>query len=218
MTFITKDVELSDVEVTGSTFRGKATVYGVYDAENDRVMPGAFKDLTKRQVALFYGHDHKSIPVGKFTEIKDTPEALYVTGTLTKGGSMTKDLSAALAHGSLGGLSVGMAVKSAIKNERGGKDVTAAELFEVSLTPMPCNGLATIDMVRSVDANANDIDAIDGMKGIETYLKDLGLSKNTIKALIHKIKGMELVEDENEEEDDSESLKAINEALKLLIK
>lgn len=198
MTFITKEIALSDVEVTGDTFTGKATVYNTYDAENDRVLPGAFsKNLGKRQVALLFGHDHKSIPVGKFTEIKDTPEALIVTGTLTKGGSMTKDLAASLAHGSLGGLSVGMSVKRSVPNDRKGVDVVDAELFEVSLTALPSNPAAVIDCVKSI--NANDVDALDGMKGIETYLKDLGLSKNTIKALIHKIKQMDIVEDEQEE-------------------
>jgi HK97 family phage prohead protease len=215
MTLIIKEVALEGVEVIGDTFTGKATVYNVYDAENDRVMPGAFKSISKRTPALLFGHDHKSIPVGKFTDIKDTPEALIVTGSLTKGGSMTKDLSASLAHGSLKGLSVGMAVKKAVRNEMGGQDVLEADLFEVSLTALPSNPMAVIDMVKSV--NANDIDAIDGMKGIESYLKDLGLSKNTTKALIHKIKGMELVEDETEEEDDSESLKAINAALQKLL-
>ena len=218
MTLIIKEVALDGVEVTGDTFTGKATVYNVYDAENDRVMPGAFKSLGKRQVALLFGHDHKSIPVGKFTDIKDTPEALIVTGTLTKGGSMTKDLAASLAHGSLKGLSVGMAVKKAVRNEMGGQDVLDAELFEVSLTALPSNPLATIDCTKAI--NSADVDAIEGIKGIESYLKDLGLSKNAIKALIHKIKGMELIEEEEETEEDNseeESLKAINEALKKIL-
>jgi HK97 family phage prohead protease len=217
MTLIIKEIALEGVEVIGDTFTGKATVYNVYDAENDRVMPGAFKSISKRTPALLFGHDHKSIPVGKFTDIKDTPEALIVTGSLTKGGSMTKDLSASLAHGSLKGLSVGMAVKKAVRNEMGGQDVLEADLFEVSLTALPSNPMATIDMVKSI--NSNDVDALDGMKGIEAYLKDLGLSKNTIKALIHKIKAMDIVEDEeeNQEDDAEESLKAINEALKKLI-
>lgn len=218
MNLIFKEISLSGVESSGNEFVGKASVYGVLDDSNDRVMPQAFtKSIARRSPALLYGHAHGSIPVGKFTKIEDTKEALVVHGALTDGGSMTPELSKAIAFGSLTGLSVGMNIKKATKNEFGGRDILEAELFEVSLTPMPCLAEATL-VAKSI--NAADVGALDGIKGVEAALKDLGLSKNAIKALIHKIKNLEIVDDEEEaaeEDSESESLELINEALQKLI-
>lgn len=223
MEIIKKHFELKNVEAEGEIFTGIASAYGVVDSDNDRIMPGAFiKSLGKRTPALLFGHEHSGIPVGKFTKVEDTNDALVVTGSLTKGGSRTKDLADALAHGSLSGLSVGFKTNKAVKNSYGGVDVIDAELIEISLTGIPANPASVITSVKSI--NSADVGALGGIKEIESVLRELGLSKGATKALIHAIKGMDIAEEEEEEDpaDDNaeeEALEAINKALqKLLVK
>jgi len=135
-------------EVAGH-FTGRASVYGVIDAYNDVVMPGAFtKTLEDHggRIVVLSQHD-PSEPIG-FAELEDTKQSLNASGALVLDLQSAKDAYVRLQNGLIDGLSIGYeVVKDNFQN--GVRQLHEIKLWEVSLVTFPANQFARVTDVKS---------------------------------------------------------------------
>ncbi len=128
-------------------FAGYASIFGVPDRGGDTVAAGAFADLPLR-LPLLWQHDVRE-PIGFVEGLTSDRRGLRVIGRVVASGrgAQAADL---VREGALDGLSFGYRVKSA-RAGRGGRELTALELIEVSLVTFPMQPLARVLAVETVD-------------------------------------------------------------------
>jgi hypothetical protein len=133
-------------------FTGYASLFGRKDGQGDIVMPGAFaKTLQARGasgIRMLFQH-HPGEPVGKWTDIRETPRGLHVRGVLNTRVQRGRELLALLEQGGLDGLSIGFKTIRA-RNERsiGARLLLEVDLWEISLVTFPMLEGARVDAVK----------------------------------------------------------------------
>ncbi|MGF4142185.1 HK97 family phage prohead protease, partial [Klebsiella pneumoniae] len=169
------------------TFEGYASVFNNTDADGDIILPGAFAGVIanqSRKVAMFFNHQTRAIPVGKWDAMHEDDKGLFVRGQLTPGLSLAEDLKAAMQHGTVEGMSVGFSV--------GPDDYTVGTsglifknisyLREISVCTFPANELAGVTAMKSIDS-------IKSIRDAEGWLRDsVGLSRSEAQAFIARVK------------------------------
>lgn len=195
-----KTLLLSDVSLkmdgAEGTFTGYASVFGGIDSYGDTIIKGAFESsLKKGKPKMFYNHSW-DMPIGKWMVAKEDDHGLYVEGELTPGLTLSADVKAAMAHGTLDGLSIGgMLKKGDYEETEGGRIIRRwTNLMEVSPVVFPADGSARIDLT-SVKGQAfaeeleSEIAAIESLRDFECFLRDAGgLSKGAAQALTARAK------------------------------
>lgn len=142
-------LKVNDIAQDG-TFEGLLSVYGVVDLGNDRVEPGAFtKSIAERGgvVPLLWQHQINQ-PIG-LLQLRDTPKALEVTGSLVLEVAQAREAYALLKKGVLRGLSIGY---EAIKHTMQGsiRRLQELRLMEGSLVTFPMCLPAEVTAVKSI--------------------------------------------------------------------
>lgn len=169
----TPSFEIKSVSETG-LIEGLAAGYGNVDAGNDIVAAGAFKAsiASGRMPAMLLHHDpHR--PVGRWEEFKEAAEGLLARGRLTLDAPEGKSTYALVRDKALTGLSVGYKTRRADMNRSTGvRTIIEADLLEVSLVTFPMNSRTRISSVKSIE----------GVRDIETMLREGGLSSREAKA------------------------------------
>lgn len=171
-----------DAAGTG-TFTGYASVFNGVDSYGDTILPGAFVETLKSTwPKMFVNHDMYDLPVGKWLSIEEDSKGLLVKGEFTPGHGNASDVYAALMHGTLDGLSIGYALKSADYDYRTpGEDgygegriiKNISRLVEISVVTFPADDAARVNNVKS------DIDSLQTITDFERYLRDLaGLTRS----------------------------------------
>jgi uncharacterized protein len=120
---------------SGEVF-GVAMKFGELDAHKDRTLPGAFSGVAPSGVKMFFNHDSSAVPIGRWLEFSEIGDEFIALGELTKGVALADDIDAAIAHGTLDGLSVAGFVE-AEKNAEGGLNIAAWALVEISVVSFP---------------------------------------------------------------------------------
>jgi HK97 family phage prohead protease len=173
----------TDINPNGA-FNGYASVFGVQDAYDEIVMPGAFENtLAKykqlgRMPKLLWQHRGDS-PIGNWPEMHEDGRGLAVTGQLALDDNPQHEVRQAReAHTlmqmrppGLDGLSIGY--KIVRREEDTEKHVTKLlelDLWEVSLVTFPANDAARVGEVKSV-------------RDLEGVLRDAGLSRREAKTI-----------------------------------
>lgn len=167
------------------TFSGYASTFGNTDLGGDIVMPGAFKEsLGGRDPKMFWNHNARMIPVGKWVDVKEDDKGLLVKGELTPGHSVAEDLAAAIRHGTVDKMSIGYrTIKSEYDEDSETRKLTQVELMEISPVNFPMNEQADITAVKSM------IDGLATLKEVEQLLRDAaGFSVSEAKALVSRFK------------------------------
>ncbi|VFR96519.1 Phage capsid and scaffold [plant metagenome] len=168
-------------------FEGYASVFDVVDSDDDIVAPGAFKSAlaTGARPAMHFNHRKFEIPVGKWTHLEEDSRGLFARGELTPRHSTSEDLKAAMEHGTVTGLSVGMLIdKSGMDIRASGGRIfrTVKTLREISLCTNPANDQAHIDSFKSLDG-------VESIRDVEDWLRDAaGLSQAQSRGLIARVK------------------------------
>ena len=146
------EARMSDVEMRQVT--GLAVPYGQtidLGGFQERVERGAF-DTTK-SVPLLWGHDHRDIPIGRVTAMRDTEHGLEIDAVLNdtdKGENVYRALKA----GDVSKFSIGFIPTKSRKEG----DVIVREkatLKEVSVVNFPAYTKASVTSVREADTNKN---------------------------------------------------------------
>lgn len=164
------------------TIEGYASVFDVVDGGMDSVQRGAFSKsiASGRKVRMFWGHNPDKV-IGVWNEIKEDARGLRVKGQILTGIEKGRDVLAMLRGGAVDSLSIGYrTVKAASDGARGVRLIQEAELWEISVVPIPMLDAAVITDVKSMDT----------IREFEKFLRDAGLSRAKAKSVAaHGFKG-----------------------------
>lgn len=227
--FIKKTLTLEEVNLkmdgdTG-TFEGYASKWNGVDTYGDTIVKGAFAETlrTNGQPKLFLEHSWKlggaMLPIGKAT-CQEDDIGLYVRGELTPGLSIAGDVSAAMKHGTIDGLSIGGMVKRGdYEAVNGGRVIKKwHNLLDVSVVAYPADGAARIDLtsVKSAELDT-EIAQIETLRDFEYFLRDAsGFSKGAAQALTARVKSLFNSRDA-EEQDETKRMSEILERIQKII-
>ncbi|MCU7370239.1 HK97 family phage prohead protease [Paucibacter sp. O1-1] len=195
-----KHLPLSDVKLKAEgpagTFSGYSSVFGGVDSVGDTIVRGAFASTLRQNgmPKMFFNHDWRSIPVGKWTKAVEDEHGLYVEGEFTPGLVAADAVYAAMKHGTLGGLSVGGFVKQGDYDatEQGRVIRKWSRLVEISPVVFPADGAARVQEVKGADM-LDALAEVATIRELEQLLRDAaGLSKGAASALVARVKALAL--------------------------
>lgn len=135
-------------------FAGYASVFGVLDAQGDRVAPGAFAASIARWKAagqwppFLWQHDPGE-PIGRFDRLAEDVRGLAVEGRLALDTRRGREAHALLKLGAIDGLSIGYTPVAAAAGAAGSRLLRAVELHEISLVTLPANQAARVAWVKT---------------------------------------------------------------------
>lgn len=137
---------------TEGVFTGLAAAWSV-DRDGERFQPGAFaKSLAEfrargARIPLLFGHD-PSRPIGSVMSAKETADGLEITAELALDTVDGAEAYALLKSGALS-MSVGFQIPAGSTKQDGNVRVlTAADLLEISVVPVPANPDAIVQTVK----------------------------------------------------------------------
>lgn len=195
-----KTLSLSDAEVkfagADGIFTGYGSVFGVVDAHNDLIMPGAYADVLSSgaPVDVYVNHDwiNGALPVGRWNNLSEDARGLSGTAELVmqmRGGS---DAYWAMKRGLVNGLSVAIIPdnKSIERRADGVRVIHRIKaLKEISVVTDPANADARVTDVKFMDDALEAADEIQTVRDFERFLRDAGgLSKGLANALVSRAK------------------------------
>lgn len=172
----TLNLEACQVKLAGdsATFAGYASVFGGVDSYGDTIVKGAYESTLKKhgKPKMFVQHDSWSLPVGKWTTVKEDDHGLFVEGEFTPGMARADEVRAALKHGTVDGLSIGYYLNSNDfdETENGRVIRKVSKLVEVSIVTFPADGAARVDAASVKSA----IEAVESIREFERLLRDAG--------------------------------------------
>jgi HK97 family phage prohead protease len=192
---VRKTLSLSDVQLKMDDeigqFSGYASKWNGVDSYGDTILKGAFSDtLAKSAPKMFWNHQW-DMPIGKWIDVREDDVGLFVQGELTKGLDLAENVHAALKHGTLDGLSIGGFLKSGDYTDttKGRLIHKWSSLMEISPVVFPADAAARIDSSSVKSDLIQQIDGIESVRDIESFLRDAGgLSKGAAVALVARAK------------------------------
>jgi len=197
------------------TIEGYGSVFGVRDAYDDVIAPGAYAESLKghkaagTMPAMLWQHD-ASVPIGVWLEMVEDAKGLRIKGRLALETAKGAEAYALLKMGALNGLSIGFVSKQwAYDRDTDVRTLTEVELWEVSLVTFPANEAARITGVK-----AAEVASIKTIRQAEQTLRDAGFSADAAKALIAEVKRIAL--DERDAHEATAALKAADRLLQSL--
>lgn len=175
------DFEARLESVETRTVSGLAVPYGqIIDIGGfqERVERGAFD--TAKSIPLLWGHDHKDIPIGRVTAMRDTENGLEIDAVLNdtdKGENVYRALKA----GDVSKFSIGFIPT---KSRREGDVVVRekADLKEVSVVNFPAYSQASVTSVRE----ANKIEKENNMENTNDYSAEISEVRDELAELGRK--------------------------------
>jgi HK97 family phage prohead protease len=176
-------LELKDVSENDGYgyFEGYASVFNYLDSDNDIVLRGAFVDSISvyPNVKMLWQHN-PSMPIGKYPEIREDENGLYVKGQINLQVEKGKEAYALVKQGALDSMSIGYRTKECeYDSTKSVRKIKKLDLYEVSLVTFPANDRATINGVKSayVEPEDNLLETIGTVREFERLLRDeLGCS------------------------------------------
>jgi HK97 family phage prohead protease len=217
-----KNLSLTDVDLkfegeTG-TFSGYASVFGGVDSYGDTIIKGAFDSTLRNngKPKMFFNHEW-TMPIGKWTSVKEDDHGLLVKGELTPGLALSADVRAAMKHGTLDGLSIGGYLKKGdYEDTEGGRVIRKwSNLMEISPVAFPADGAARIDGASVKSELVEAIEEIESVRDLERFLRDAGsFSKGAAVALVARARKVFGVEgDPDEPSPEAKALAELEERL-----
>lgn len=192
------DVSLKFDDADEGTFSGYASVFNGVDAYGDTILPGAYSPALKamrkekRTPKMFVNHASWEIPVGKWIDYSEDDKGLFVRGQLTLAIQQAQALQAAMKHGTIDGISVGIRIDPkgyTLSEDDDGNSIRTikriADLPEISVVTFPADRAARVDLssVKSALGEACT------WKDVETLLRDAGgFSRGAAAALLSRIR------------------------------
>lgn len=181
---------------SGLKFSGYASVFNGLDSYNDRIIKGAYSEtLVNREREVKMRWNHYGQVIGKWTEIKEDDNGLWVEGELTPNHSLANDVAASMKHGAIDGMSIGYYVKD-YEQKGDVRELKQIELIEISVVEEPADNAARVSELKSLSECKS-------LKEIEKSIrKSFGLSQTEATAIVSAVKNVthgEREEQENEE-------------------
>ncbi len=172
------------------SFEGYGSVFGNEDQGGDKILKGAFADsLTEwgkkgklpkmllQHGGMFFGGAEDSVPIGKWTSMREDSKGLRVEGKLIAlDTDRGKSIYAAMKEGELDGLSIGYRAKKftiGTKPAEPYRTIEQLDLKEVSVVLFGMNEKALVTNVKSLVSGM----AAQDWRDLEAALRDEGLSR-----------------------------------------
>lgn len=193
-----QNLSLSDCDIkfaaTEGNFSGYGSVFGVVDAKNDIIMPGAYAEVLKsgNQVPVYVNHSwlRGGIPVGSWSDLKEDGHGLFGSADLVMKMPSAVDAYWGMKSGLVTGLSVAIIpdAKSTERRADGARVIHRIKAMkEISIVTEPANAEAQVTDVKHMD----EISEIETIRDFERFLRDAGgLSKGTAQALAVRVKSL----------------------------
>lgn len=172
-----KHFNLHDVKAdeAARSIEGWASTFGNVDSDNDIIAPGAFVDSIKTQMPKMLWQHRTDQVIGVWNEANETPQGLYVKGTILDT-TLGEDAYKLAKAGAIDSMSIGFSTqKYIVDRENNTRTIQAVKLWEVSLVTFPANEMARIMGVKSKPDNERDL---------EKFLRDAGYSRQEAKAIV----------------------------------
>jgi len=177
-------LKIKSVEEDG-TFTGYGSVFGNTDSMNEIIAKGAFTESilqhkqNKTMPAMLWQHDFRQV-IGKYTELKEDDNGLYVEGLLAKT-ARGKEALELLRMDAISGMSIGyMPQKYEVDEETDVITHIEVALWEVSLVTFPANNEARVADVKAMLENGE----LPTKTKLESLLRNAGFSRKQAKGLI----------------------------------
>lgn len=174
---ITAGLEVKSLD-EGGQFEGYASVFGVQDSDGDVIVKGAFRKSIERfrsmgKMPKMLWQHNPTIIVGKFTEMQEDDNGLWVKGSLILDVEKGREAYALMKAGELDAMSVGFNIGEAMAGEMRGRVIEEADLWEISLVTWGANPDALITSVKGIDTE----------RDFEHFLRDAGFSRKEAKRI-----------------------------------
>lgn len=132
------------------TIIGTAWPFGAADSVGDIIEKGAFTSPAK--LPMLFAHDQAQ-PIGIWESVSETPEGLVAKGRLLVDDvQRAREIHALIKTEAVTGLSIGFVTRKATPRRGGGRTITALDLHEISVVPIPCNQNARVTSIKAADA------------------------------------------------------------------
>lgn len=151
-----KSIDNSTDDVEG-VFTGKLVTYGNVDRQNEVIDNTAFADVQDKTYPLLFDHNYQE-GIGYFKVTGNNEQQLTIEGHFNLENEQSKDIYSQVKFGTYTNLSVGLRVLDYYFDSNDILHITKAELLEGSITPVPANSLATIDVIKSLKINDKNND------------------------------------------------------------
>ena len=137
----------ANLEVTDEgTITGIAWPFASPDRVGDTITKGAL--TTPDTLPMLFAHDQGQV-VGVWDAIAETDEGLTVKGRLlVEDVERAREVRAMIRNKAVSGLSIGFVTKQAKRHAKG-RNITAADLHEISVVAVPCHPGAQITSIKS---------------------------------------------------------------------
>lgn len=151
-----KSIDNSTDDVEG-VFTGKLVTYGNVDRQNEVIDNTAFANVQDKTYPLLFDHNYQQ-GIGYFKVTGNNEQQLTIEGHFNLENEQSKDIYSQVKFGTYTNLSVGLRVLDYYFDSNDILHITKAELLEGSITPVPANSLATIDVIKSLKINDKNND------------------------------------------------------------
>lgn len=171
-------------------FEGYASKFNGVDSYGDMIMPGAYAETLKeenrngREIKMRW--NHYGPVIGKWLEIREDDQGLWVKGELTPNHSTASDVAASMAHKAIDGLSIGYWIdENGYEMDGVVRKLKKINLIEISVVEEPADTRARVDGIKSLITEAKSI------REVEAVLRDAcGLNRADAAALISRVKSL----------------------------
>ena len=140
------EFKFNEIQKTGA-FDGLASIFNIVDADKDVMAPAAFDETLneKKTYPLLWQHSVLE-PIG-IAEPKPAPTGLATKGEFIMEVQRAREAYALAKAGAVTGLSVGFEILDDEPNDKGGRFIKKARLWEISLAVFPaCPGAGITDI------------------------------------------------------------------------
>lgn len=201
------------LESDGAHFVGYASTFGNVDSYGDTIVKGAYAEtLAKNGMPkMFFNHDSRSVPIGKWVKAEEDDRGLLLSGEFTPGNALAAEVKAALKHGTVDSMSIGYRLKKGDFDETAtGRTIKKVDrLAETSIVTYPADKFARVDL-ESVKSFTDEISLVETIRDFEYLLRDAGgFSKAAAQALTARAKTLFTLRDAGADGDAKKSEAAI---------
>jgi HK97 family phage prohead protease len=150
-------------EITGTAWPFNAGP----DAVGDLIQKGAF-NFVSTELPILYQHNVADL-IGTWTEAAETNDGLVVKGKMHLDQPRARTVLGMIKSGLVSGLSIGFKTKTSTQRGRN-REISALDLYEVSIVKNPSHPRARITSAKSYDA-ANAVAAVIRRFAAASFLK-----------------------------------------------
>jgi HK97 family phage prohead protease len=201
------------LENDGAHFVGYASTFGNVDSYGDTIVKGAYAETLANNgmPKMFFNHDSRSVPIGKWVKAEENDHGLLLSGEFTPGNALAAEVKAALMHGTVDSMSIGYRLKKGDFDETaGGRTIKKVDrLAETSIVTFPADKFARVDL-ESVKSFNDELALVETIRDFEYLLRDVGgFSKGAAQALTARAKVLFTLRDAGAEDEAKKSEAAI---------